>query len=207
MSRTLGEQIRDQAVKHWHANKGDNTHSLDHEHLNKESLVIDFGGYTGEWAQQIFDRYGCFIEIYEPGSSFAQEIKERFKDHLGSKIIVKEVAVGLFDGKANMFIAGPASIVKKSDEGQVQVVSAASIFSNRKVDLLKMNIEGGEYDAFESLFRNNLISNITSILVQFHPVDDMSIEKYNAIASQLSKTHQCVFRYPFIWEKWDLRNI
>ena len=209
MSRILGEQIRDKAVLHWVADKGDQTLSLEHPSLGEDSLVVDFGGYTGEWAHKIFTRYGCFIEIYEPAHNFVLEIEKRFAKQLNDKVKVVECAVGAKNERANLAIDGLAtSIIKSEDgrnEGSISVVDVTGILGSRKVDLLKMNIEGSEYEVFDSLFENSLVANIDSIFVQFHPVDNDSIDKYSKIADRLSSTHNCVFRYPFIWEKWSLK--
>lgn len=202
MSRALGEKIRDQAVLHWVADKGDATLSVMHDGLNQNSLVVDLGGYKGEWAQKIFDRYDCSIEIYEPAPEFAHEARKRFEKHLNSKITVIECAIGSSNDRANLIMDGLATSIQKNATGQTQVLAVENIFSDRKVDLLKMNIEGAEYEVFESLFSCNAIANIDSIFVQFHPVDDTSIDKYDSIVERLSVTHTCAFRYPFIWEKW-----
>lgn len=205
MSKVLGEKIRDQAVLHWVADKGDATLSVIHDGLDQNSLVVDLGGYKGEWAQKIFDQYGCSIEIYEPAPEFAQEARKRFENDLNSKITVVECAIGSSDDRANLIMDGLATSIQKSELGQTQVLAVENILLNRKVDLLKMNIEGAEYEVFESLFICNAILNINRIFVQFHPIDDMSLNNYNLIVDRLSKTHDCVFRYPFIWEKWNLK--
>ena len=206
MSQIEGERIRDQAVLYWVADKGDETLSVTHDGLNHDSLVIDMGGYKGEWAQKVFDRYGCNIEIYEPASEFAQEVRKRFENHLNTKIKVVECAIGSSDDRANLIMDGLATSIQKNELGKIQVLSAETILSDRKIDLLKMNIEGSEYEVFDSLFENDLVRNVDSIFVQFHPIDDESINRYNEIVDRLSNTHNCVFRYPFIWEKWSLKD-
>jgi FkbM family methyltransferase len=206
MSQIEGERIRDQAVLYWVADKGDETLSVTHDSLSHDSLVIDMGGYKGEWAQKVFDRYGCNIEIYEPASEFAQDARKRFENHLNTKIKVVECAIGSSDDRANLIMDGLATSIQKNELGQIQVLSAETILSGRKIDLLKMNIEGSEYEVFDSLFENDLVRNIDSIFVQFHPIDDESINRYNVIVDRLSNTHNCVFRYPFIWEKWSLKD-
>jgi FkbM family methyltransferase len=207
MSRLAGEQIRDQAVLHWVADRGDATLSIVHDRLDENSLVIDMGGYKGEWAQKIFDRYGCSIEIYEPAHEFVLEIERRFHKELGNKITVKECALGSQNASADLVMDGLATSIKKNDHGgATSIVAVSSVLANRKIDLLKMNIEGSEYEVFESLFENNMIKNIDSIFVQFHPIDDESIKRYNSIADRLASTHECVFRYPFIWEKWSVKE-
>ena len=204
MSLIEGIKIRDIAVLSWVKNNGDKTHSIDHD-LNSESLVIDFGGYTGEWAEKIVSKYGCSIEIYEPFSRFVQQIESRFQDNL-ERVKIFQFAVSNKDTSAALFEDDLATRIVENNSGEIRVVDASSRISGRKIDLLKMNIEGSEYEVFDSLFQSNEIKNIKSLLVQFHPIDDDSISRYNSIFEKLSETHECVFRYPFIWEKWTIRG-
>jgi len=205
MSRLLGEQIRDSAVQHWVAHRGDQTLSIEHKNLSSESIVVDLGGYKGEWAKKIFDRYGCFLEIYEPASEFFDSIEGLFKGALGQKVKVFNSAAGSSNNKVSLLLDGLGTRTVSDENGSIQTTAIASIISNRQIDLLKMNIEGDEYDVLDAVFDSGLSTNIKSLFVQFHPIDDMSIQRYERIEQRLSRTHVCEFRYPFIWEKWCLK--
>ena len=65
----------------WNSDDGDNTHRLNYE-LNNTSLVIDLGGYYGEWSEKIFNKYGCNIIIIEPVIEFYNEIVKYYNEHL-----------------------------------------------------------------------------------------------------------------------------
>lgn len=204
MSLREGQKIRDTAVLEWVRCKGDETLSLTHD-LNSSSLVIDFGGYTGEWSEKIFKRYDCALEIYEPFSDFAEIIKQKF-DKNQDKVKIFNCALGKGNFQASLIEDDIATRVVENSSGNIKVIDAASVILDRRVDLLKMNIEGSEYEVFESLFENNSIQNIDAFFIQFHPIDDNSIKQYQEIISKLSETHDCVFRFPFIWEKWTIRR-
>ena len=76
-----------------------------------------------------------------------------------------------------------------------------------KVDLLKMNIEGGEYDLLEHMIKNNLTSKFENIQVQFHDnVFDGWEEKYNFIVNNLTKTHHLTYKFEFKFENWELNK-
>jgi len=205
VSRILGEQIRDTSVIYWVSHKGDSIHMLEHFELCSESLVIDLGGYKGEWAKKIFDRYGCFIDIYEPASEFMNTIRSTFRNELNTRINVHESAIGSSNNRVSLVMDGLGTRTIKDEKGEVKTISISDAISGRNVDLLKMNIEGDEYDVFDSIFENDLSKNLKSILVKFHPIDDLSIRRYAKIEQELIKTHECVFRYPFIWEKWRIK--
>ena len=73
-----------------------------------------------------------------------------------------------------------------------------------KVDLIYMNIEGGEFQVLHELIKQGLIKNISHLQVQFHNVSKNSRKDRLKIRKELKKTHKNVFNYPFIWERWDL---
>jgi len=203
MSLDLGIKIRDTSVLSWVRDMGDQVLSLNHD-LDDKSLVIDFGGYNGDWSKKIYTKYQCNIEIYEPFSEFVEQIKEKFSDV--EKVKINNFAAGGNNYVANLIEDDLATRVVENKSGNIHVIDAASVIEKRNIDLLKMNIEGSEYEVFESIFKNGVVKNVKNYFVQFHPVDNNSIRKYEFIANELSKTHDCVFRYPFIWEKWTLKR-
>lgn len=51
---------------------------LDYD-LSENSIVFDLGGYQGNWANDIYNKYRCNIIVFEPVSSFYKNIKKRFE--------------------------------------------------------------------------------------------------------------------------------
>ena len=72
-----------------------------------------------------------------------------------------------------------------------------------KVDLIKINVEGGEYSLLERMIDKQIIENFKNIQVQFHKFFPNSAQRRNAIRNALSKTHFITYDYPFIWENWQ----
>jgi hypothetical protein len=46
--------------------------------LDEHSLVLDLGGYEGQWTSDIVARYGCRVHVFEPVPEFAAAIAKRF---------------------------------------------------------------------------------------------------------------------------------
>ena len=46
--------------------------------LTPDSVVLDAGGYRGDWASEINRRYGCAVRVLEPIKSFYRQIVDRF---------------------------------------------------------------------------------------------------------------------------------
>ena len=78
-------------VKKWYEDDGENKHRLTYD-LNESSLVIDLGGYKGQWASDIFAKYLCEIHVFEPIKSFAEKITSRFLKN--SKIHTHQFGLG-----------------------------------------------------------------------------------------------------------------
>lgn len=56
---------QEKEVKRYFADGGDEVFRYDFD-LNNESLVLDFGGFKGQWASDIYSRYNCRILVFEP---------------------------------------------------------------------------------------------------------------------------------------------
>ena len=46
--------------------------------LNKNSVIIDAGGYIGDFAADMSHKFGCRIDVFEPVAEYAEKIRERF---------------------------------------------------------------------------------------------------------------------------------
>ena len=70
--------------------------------------------------------------------------------------------------------------------------------------MIKINIEGSEYDLLEHLIETYFIANIGNIQVQFHNFIDNAKERMRNIQTNLAKTHKLTYQYEFVWENWKL---
>ncbi len=73
------------------------------------------------------------------------------------------------------------------------VIDALSV---RQVDLLKLNIEGGEYEVLDCLLKAGYLERITNLQVQFRSFSDDSERRRNAIQDLLRSTHTSVTAFP-----------
>ncbi len=65
------------AVKLWFRKNGDDNLRINYK-LNQNSLVLDIGGYRGDWTGRIYDKYQCKILIFEPVEAYYKKISDRF---------------------------------------------------------------------------------------------------------------------------------
>ena len=90
------------------------------------------------------------------------------------------------------------------DVEKVMILSVREILPRERIDLLKLNVEGMEYEILESLLDSGSAARFANIQVQFHTVAPDWKARYDAIAEGLSKTHEITWRAPWVWENWKL---
>lgn len=178
--------------------------------LNENSLVIDVGGYEGDFASEIFARYQCRIFVFEPVKRYVDYLNNRFK--LNHSITILPFGLGGKKEELKIHVMEEASsynrtetIHKKGSEETVSIVSVVDFFSTneiKKVDLIKINIEGGEYDLLDKMIEFDFIRICDNIQVQFHDFYPDFQKRYDLINKELSKTHVLTYNFPFVWENW-----
>lgn len=176
--------------------------------LNESSLVIDAGGFEGQWSSDIFARYCCTIHLFEPIHLFAEVAKKRFLKN--PKIIVHEQGLYSTTTKKMINIDKSASSIFKAgnDSVEIDLVGIEDLFSSekiQKVDLMEINIEGAEYDLLDRMIETGIVKKIVNIQVQFHNFYPHAETRMRKIWSDLEKTHKLTYQFPFVWENWKLK--
>lgn len=201
-------KIQKKRCKPWFKINGDKTLRLNYD-LSKSSIVFDLGGYKGNFAQEIYNRYLCKIFIFEPVKSFYKIIDDKFKDIPK----VTTYPYGLANEDKELFISDSedASSVFIDSEGseKIKLKSILNFNNNNNithVDLIKINIEGGEYEVLEALLESGMISIFKNLQIQFHDfIIDNASERMENIQVQLAKTHKITYQYKFVWENWVIK--
>jgi FkbM family methyltransferase len=195
-------------VQPWFAVKGDQTLRLDYD-LNSDSIVLDVGGYKGEFAAEILCKYNPNIYIFEPIRDFFLIIKNKFSNNEKVKFFNfglagkdQELEISLSDNSSSVYLNGENKEI-------IQLKSIVDFIETnniKQIDLIKINIEGGEYELLESLIDNDCISIFKNIQIQFHDfLFENAKERMNKIQENLSKTHQLTYQYEFVWENWKIK--
>lgn len=195
-------------VRRWYADGGDRRFRFDYE-LGRSSLVLDLGGYEGQWASDLYSRHRCRIVVFEPVSAFADAIRERFENN--HDITVEELALGASSRMDTIHVCGASSSAykKKSESQQIRYVDVHDWFEEhgiKNVALMKINIEGGEFELLERMLETELARRVDDIQVQFHNIADESEQRMTAIQLGLGRTHELTYQYRFVWENWKRRD-
>lgn len=198
----------DIAVAKWFADKGDQTLRLNYN-LSPDAIVFDLGGFEGQWASDIFSKYCCNIYVFELFDEYAKSISLRFDKN--SKIKIHPFGLSVKDEDSVISVAGEGSSIYRegSIKKNVQFKNIKTFLEQnniKQIDLIKINIEGGEYDLLEYILDEGIANHIKNFQIQFHDLFPESKARMEKIQSRLSKTHKLTYQYHFVWENWELNK-
>ncbi len=180
------------------------TEAMRHDYpLTPDSCVIDCGGFEGNFAKIITEKYGCCVQVLEP--------VKRFRDsmHRSPLILVHPYGVAGESRDALFNVGGDSSGEFATGLPHFETVQLRAIgyvlaeLAPKGCDLLKLNIEGAEFEVLEMMVSTGarLAKNIQ---VQFHRNVPDYEARYEAIAVGLSYTHHLTYRAPWCWENWEI---
>lgn len=196
-------------VRLWHQHGGDGVLGLNFGHLSSSSVVMELGAYHGEWTKNIHDKYGCMVYAYEPVESCYNKCVEV----MGKRRKVRLMNYGLSDKTDTTTIYlnnDGSSMTKISDKtSAIKVVDVLEELNGigTDIDLMHVNIEGEEYSLLKRILDSGKMGAIKTLLVQFHYYRGR--EDYldrQEIQRKLTDTHDMVFNFEFVWERWDIRK-
>ena len=194
-------------VRHWKKKNGDKVHRLNYPSLSKNSIVFDIGGYVGDFAHEIHIKYGCKVYIFEPHPVFYEKCVQRFE---GNTNIIN-LNYGLSDTTGEFELADSvdgSSFLNLNGKNTV-LCEVKNIFDVLKdleinnIDLMKINIEGGEYPLLQHIADNDKLDIVNFYQIQFHNFIEDAEKKRKKILMALNKSHISTWCYKFVWESWE----
>jgi len=205
LKRNIFKTGSERVFKEWFKKDGDITYLMDYP-LNEKSMVFDVGGYKGQWTSDIFSRFLSNTYLFEPVKEFAEFSRRRFKKNKKIKVI----ELGLSDKTTRIDIAlnGDESSVFSDSSKEKESIKLKDIkdFLDenkiKRVDLISINIEGGEYNLLKRMIESGDIDKFQNIQIQFHRIGGNYIREREWIQGELSRTHKQKYCFPFVWEAW-----
>jgi FkbM family methyltransferase len=161
--------------------------------LDKMSVVMDIGGYEGDFADLMRRKYNCGVHIFEPTIEKFRHIKERF--HSDPMVWPYYCALEDENKYGDIFLCNNASsIYHKTDRTETikirDIYFFVIAFKFFHIDLLKMNCEGSEYKILKRLIEKDWLKNVRQIVVQFHGIPAENKEELEAL----------------LYEKYDIKH-
>jgi FkbM family methyltransferase len=185
-------------------------HVFEHD-LDANGLLLDVGAHNGTYADMIFHQYHCRLHCFEPMPEHFEQLSRRFQAE--PKVLLHPVGLSDRTYTTTMSVGGLGSseFGSSSKRRPVQMQDVAEIFAtfDREVDVLKINIEGGEYALLQRMLEKDLLRHCKKVLVQFHdhPIASKLARRLRLeLIAGIEKTHAPTFSYPFMWEGWQRRT-
>jgi len=151
----------------------------------KFDTIVDVGANIGLWVE--YAKSVCdYKKIYavEPNTKALQILNDTYKD--SEEVVIVDQAMSDIDGYLEFFVDKDNSTISSAAKyGSLQnsyTVSSTTFksflknYNLEKVDLLKVDIETGEYDLFLSLDEDDF-KKIDNILVEYHLIAGRSYDK------------------------------
>lgn len=145
------------------------------DNINSKSLFYSFGAGTNiSFDTELAEKFGLKINLFDPTPKSIQYVKVQ---KLNPDYSFEEIGIADFSGNAKFYLPlNPdfvsATLEKQSDSQkfvEVRVERLSEIMERNKhkyLDLLKMDIEGAEYDVIDDILKSGI--EIHQLLVEFH---------------------------------------
>lgn len=170
---------------------------------SQSPVIIDIGAYIGDFSLYAAKYLNARVIAYEPTAENFAMLQENVRiNNLEHRVEVVNKAVGL-SGEISLGIEKNDQEIHVSrylypdgEQRTVQSVSLQEIFSTHgieKVDLLKVDCEGGEYDIFPTA-PDHLFARIQNIVFEHHPVEDYE-KKIDDIIVKMTRLGYTVHRH------------
>jgi FkbM family methyltransferase len=175
-----------------------------HYEIKPEDVVLDCGAYRGEWSRKIYNNNKCLIIAFEPIKAYYDITVKALS---GTKAVVYNAGIGVANTSCDISVDGDASSILTQSEHRekIEIISIDDVIQKHSltnIRLIKINIEGAEYDLLDYMLDTAIINRINDIQVQFHDFVENAIERREAIRARLAITHRLTYDYEFVWENW-----
>lgn len=179
--------------------------------INKNPIIFDLGGHNGDWVQIAIDKYpDSTIYVFEPIKKYYDMICKRFSNKHNIKIFNFAISSKTYetemsdDGDTSSMHFCSGSIKKEL----IKVKDIMEFLSENQinhVDLIKINIEGEEYNLLEHLINNQKLFVFKNYAVQFHINIENYIVRRSKILDEVKKYYDVIFNVDFVWEFWSVK--
>ena len=155
---------------------GDHGWVVDESLLNRESVIYSVGvGSNIDFDVELINSFGATVHAFDPTPRSIEWVKNQ---QLPKHFIFHPFGLSAENGHMDFFPPSKASsthfspIDRYGDTNNIvrapvkDIDTIASELKHKEIDLLKMDIEGAEYEVIEALPKNRVAIN--QILIEFH---------------------------------------
>jgi len=190
-----------------------NDRRYDYRHrydLPLKCVIFDCGGYKGEWSARMIELHPtASIWVFELVPEYSKFIEKRFYNNTSLQVCNfglgssdKDITITVDELASSAYTRAGSHIVISKIKDIVQFNIQNNI---ERVHLLKMNIEGGEYELLERIIESNTVIQYDNIQIQFHNYGESFVEERERLRGKLELTHYLTYDYKWIFENWRLK--
>lgn len=203
----LGKSTFYKNVHKWFLVDGNKKYLLNYP-LNKDSCIFEVGGYTWVFTDEAIQKFDCSFYIFEPIQQYYDILVEKYKDN--KKVKVFQFWLWNKNTKLEMWLSNDGTSAFKAGVTETVEIKQFSQFIEenwiKNIDLISINIEGGEYDLIEDMVSSNAVSMMHYIQVQFHDFVENAESLRNDRVAKILNTHNRMYSFPFVWEAFELKK-
>lgn len=173
--------------------------------LKAGGIVLDIGAYKGQYTKKMLTKNKDMVFfLYEPIAEYFQTCQNLFRDR--KSVTIYQAAVSSDGRDFQMEVDGLRSRHSSDNSGgsvSITSIDIQKIFDTApEFELLKMNIEGMEYECLGKLISTNSLVKAKYLLIQFHNFEDQSSYNLEKIHETLNKDFINIWKYEWTWELW-----
>ena len=148
------------------------------ESLGPDSRIISAGvGEDASFDLAVIAKYGCTVHALDPTPKSVAWVRDHIRE---PRFVLHEWALAATDGSLRLYLPTQDTFVSAScRQGrhtstrsvEVPAVSLHSLFDRLgfdAVDVLKMDIEGAEYEVIAAGLKSGALERVNQLLVEFH---------------------------------------
>jgi len=141
-------------------------------------LVVDFGVNVGFSTLYFLQRFpDCYVIGLEPHPGHFEQAQRNLElNDATGRVELRRCAAGSRSRRMQLLDRGSSSSLIENatgDELSIEVVDIFPLLLGKKIDVLKMDIEGGEYEILADARFGEL--NITAIIMEWHARSETSL--------------------------------
>jgi FkbM family methyltransferase len=138
--------------------------------LTKDSVVVDAGAHRGEFSAEIIRRFGCQCHLVEANPRLVETLIVAGAESITPAALDARDGRGMLHVSENLEATGLFDAGSASIGVDVETIALATLMQRlgiTKIDILKLDIEGAEFDLIAST-PDQTLQRISQITVEFH---------------------------------------
>ena len=177
--------------------------------LNKNSVFIDGGAHKGE-ELQVLSEIGCEVHSFEVNPVHCENLKKLYSEN--KNITINHAALWIKNDYIDVYYKKSSKLASMSTEkvkhniDTKQKISVRAIdiadyilyYLDKEIDVMKLDIEGGEYKVIKHLIETGAIDKVKKIYFEDHEIkmlqEDLGWRREKKEVKKLMTKYQSKFK-------------